>query len=103
MSDQNNFASESGQQTTREKIHEIIFEADTPLGAIFDIGLLIAIVASVIITCLATVEEYKDETWINSLSWVFTAFFTVEYLLRIYCVRKPWNYIFSFWGMIDLL
>ena len=87
----------------RKKIHEIIFGADTPLGALFDITLLIAIVASVVITCLATVSDYKGQAWIDNASWCFTALFTVEYLLRIYCVQKPKNYIFSFWGIIDLL
>lgn len=103
MSDQNNFQPESKRHTVREKIHEIIFEADTFWGAFFDISLLIAIIISVIITCLATVEGYMGKPWINTTSWIFTAIFTVEYLLRIYCVQKPKNYIFSFWGVIDLM
>ena len=103
MSQKNDFPPESQSLAIRKKIHEIIFGADTPMGALFDIVLLIAIVASVIITCIATVPEYQDEAWINVASWFFTAFFTVEYLLRIYCVQKPKNYIFSFWGIIDVL
>lgn len=102
MSDPNNFQPESKQNTVREKIHEIIFEADTFWGAFFDISLLIAIVVSVFITCLATVPEYAGQKWIDVVSWCFTALFSVEYLLRIYCVQKPKNYIFSFWGVIDL-
>ena len=103
MSDLNNLHPESKLQSVREKIHEIIFEADTFWGAFFDISLLIAIIISVIITCLATVPEYADQDWINVASMGFTVLFTVEYLLRIYCVKKPKNYIFSFWGIIDLL
>ncbi len=103
MSNKNDFPSESRSLAFRKKIHEIIFGADTPLGALFDISLLIAIVASVVITCLATVPDYKNKAWIENASWFFTALFTVEYLLRIYCVQKPKNYIFSFWGIIDLL
>ena len=103
MPNKKNSAPETRQDKFRDKIHEIIFEADTFWGATFDICLLIAIIASVIITCLATVEGYKGKPWINTTSWIFTAIFTIEYLLRIYCVQKPKNYIFSFWGMIDLL
>jgi voltage-gated potassium channel len=103
MSDPNNLQTEPKKQSVREKIHEIIFEADTFWGAFFDISLLIAIVISVIITCLATVEGYTNQPWIDVASMCFTALFTVEYLLRIYCVRKAQNYIFSFWGIIDLL
>ena len=103
MSNKNDFPPESQSLAFRKKIHEIIFGADTPLGALFDISLLIAIVVSVVITCLATVPEYEGQAWIENASWFFTALFTVEYLLRIYCVQKPKNYIFSFWGVIDLL
>jgi len=106
MSDPNNFIQESRQDKIRTKIHEIIFEADTPMGALFDVSLLIAIVMSVIITCLATVAGFEEDpwkTWINVASLLFTILFTIEYALRIYCVRRPVNYIFSFWGMIDLM
>ena len=103
MSDSDNLNTDSPKQNLREKIHEIIFEADTPMGALFDILLLISIVISIIVTCLATVAQYKGEPWIDWVSFFFTILFTVEYLLRIYCVRRPWKYIFSFWGLIDLL
>ena len=89
----------------REKIHEIIFEADTPAGITFDVGLLIAIVLSVIVICLESVEELGPD-WDSALKyvhWTFTALFTVEYFLRVFCVRRPLAYIFSFWGIIDLL
>jgi voltage-gated potassium channel len=105
MHDQNHDPEESSSHYNgvRRKIHEIIFEADTPLGALFDISLMIAIVLSVIVTCLATVPDYKDQPWIDVLALIFTVLFTVEYGLRIYCVQRPGRYIFSFWGMIDLL
>ena len=98
----------------RERLHEIIFEADTFWGAAFDIVLLIVIVASIVVVSLETVAgvgflksdpeqpgRYGD--LLKNLSWAFTFFFTIEYLLRIYCVRRPTRYIFSFWGIIDLL
>lgn len=88
----------------REKIHEIIFEAETPAGWIFDVLLLIAILASVVLVCLETVEsfdQYGDLFFF--LEWFFTIIFTVEYLLRLYCVRRPWRYALSFFGVVDLL
>lgn len=103
MSEPTNENGQIPHKGVRGKIHEIIFEADTPLGAIFDISLLVAIVLSVIVTCLATVPEYKDQPWVDVLALIFTVLFTVEYVLRIYCVQRPWRYIFSFWGLIDLL
>ena len=92
----------------RERLHEIIFEADTFSGALFDVVLLIVIVASIVVVCLETVEGIggtggKYDYQLGILSWVFTIFFTVEYMIRLYCVRRPSRYIFSFWGIIDLL
>lgn len=89
----------------RDRLHEIIFEADTPAGQAFDIALLVAILVSVVATCAETVvsleKQYALEFQI--IEWTTTALFTVEYLLRIYCVRKPAAYIFSFYGIVDLL
>jgi len=92
-------------QTTREKIHEIIFGAHTPAGLLFDVLLLIVIVLSVTTNSLETVGWIHDE-WQEPMlfaKWVFTGLFTIEYFLRIYCVKKPLHYIFSFWGIIDLV
>ncbi len=90
----------------REKIHEIIFGAETPAGAMFDILLLVAIVLSVIVICLETVSTNEMDPWMDTLHgihWFFTILFTVEYFLRVYCVNRPIAYIFSFWGFIDLI
>ena len=92
--------------STREKIHEIIFGAETPAGALFDILLLVAIVLSVIVISLETVKTDGMKPWSDTLyriHWFFTILFTVEYFLRVFCVRRPLAYIFSFWGIIDLL
>ncbi len=87
--------------------HEIIFEADTPKGKAFDIGLLIAIVISVFIVMLQSVEHIEQQKPIGSIleitEWVITIGFSIEYALRIACVRQPFRYIFSFWGIVDLL
>lgn len=95
----------SENQSAKNKIHEVIFGAHTPSGLLFDVLLLLAIVLSVISNSLETVESIRED-WHHLLfiaKWVFTVLFTIEYMLRIYCVRKPWKYIFSFWGIIDLL
>jgi len=89
----------------RNKLHEIIFEADTPAGKAFDIALLVLILASVVIVSLESVpglhDRYLEE--FTTLEWVFTIAFTIEYLLRLYCVMHPWKYATSFFGIIDLL
>lgn len=89
----------------RERLHEIIFEAETSEGKFFDVALLIMIFLSIIVIMLETVPAfYRDhETIFICLEWIFTIFFTVEYFLRIYCVYKPRFYIFSFYGIVDLL
>lgn len=89
----------------RAKVHEVIYEADTPAGKIFDILLLIAILLSVLVVMLESVSWMNDQlSWLfQPLEWVLTILFTIEYILRIVCIRKPWKYIFSFYGIIDLL
>lgn len=88
----------------RERIHEIIFEADTPLGKWFDIVLMILIVFSVLIVMLETVPEYKIyHNQFLALEWIFTILFTIEYGLRMYCVHSKRKYATSFYGIIDLL
>lgn len=89
----------------RQKLYTIIFEADTPAGRAFDIALLILIAVSVVVVCLESVVSIGSsyaELFYN-LEWIFTIIFTIEYLLRIYAVRNPLKYIFSFYGVIDLL
>ena len=89
----------------KEKVHEIIFEADTSAGRRFDIILLVLIVASVLVVTLETVGSLSADYGILFLwlEWIFTILFTIEYILRIYSVRNPFKYIFSFYGIIDLL
>ncbi|KAA3633624.1 MAG: ion transporter [Calditrichaeota bacterium] len=89
----------------REKIHRIIFEADSKIGQLFDIILITAIALSVIIVMLDSVESLHDRYGdiFYYMEWFFTILFTVEYLIRIYAVQKPSSYIFSFFGLIDLI
>lgn len=89
----------------REKLHEIIFEADTPKGKSFDIILLIFILASVLCVMIESVDSINEKygNALLILEWVFTVLFSIEYLLRLYSVRRPWKYAISFYGVIDLL
>jgi len=89
----------------KEKIWKIIFEAETPAGKLFDVLLLWFIGLSVLAIMLESVEaigsRYSDA--LRIAEYVFTAVFTVEYLVRLWCVRRKRRYIFSFFGIIDLL
>ncbi|MEZ5361267.1 MAG: ion transporter [Bryobacterales bacterium] len=89
----------------RRKLHEIIFEADTRAGKAFDIALLIAILASVIVIMLESVQSYREShgAMLRALEWFFTGLFTIEYGLRLYSVRRPLAYALSFFGVVDLL
>ena len=90
---------------TRAKLHEIIFEADTKKGKIFDIILLIAILISVFGVILSSVDSIEKDygNILRFSEWIFTILFTIEYIFRIYCIKKPFKYIFSFMGIIDFL
>ena len=89
----------------REKIYEVIFKADTPDGKLFDIILMIVIVASVLTVTLESVPFLNRRYGLlfKVLEWIFTGFFTIEYVLRLYSVYRPWKYATSFYGIIDLL
>ncbi len=89
----------------RYKLHEIIYEADTPMGKLFDVVLLAIILISVILVMLESVSwiDLKYHKILYYSEWVITIFFTIEYIARIITVNKPRAYIFSFYGIIDLL
>lgn len=92
-------------QTFREKLHSVIFESDTRAGKNFDVALLILIVTSVFAVVIESVPAINSRylNILQILEWIFTILFTIEYLLRIYAVKKPIAYVFSFFGIIDLL
>ena len=87
------------------KIYEIIFESDTREGRLFDILLLSSIVLSVVIVLLESVQDIKLNwgNWLVGLEWFFTGIFTIEYLARLWVVLNKRKYIFSFFGLVDLL
>jgi voltage-gated potassium channel len=89
----------------RTRFYTIVFEADTRAGKAFDIALMVVIVLSVltvIVESVPTIRAYQFQT-LYALEWVFTLLFTLEYVLRLLCVKRPLRYVFSFFGIIDLL
>ena len=86
-------------------LHEVIFEAETPLGKLFDLFLLIAILASILAVSIESVAYYRENFGdaLLVIEWTFTIVFTLEYGLRLLAVRHPAKYVFSFFGLVDLL
>lgn len=89
----------------RQRLYIIIYGVNTPAGKAFDIGLLVAILFSVFTIMAETVEgiDQKFHKELIVLEWIFTIVFTLEYAVRIFVSKKPWRYIFSFYGIIDLI
>ena len=96
---------ENSLKPWQQRLHELIYEADTPAGKFFDIALIIAILLSVVAVMLESVSELYAEYKVVfvTVEWVFTTLFTIEYILRLICIEKPAKYAFSFFGIIDLL
>jgi len=93
------------QQGLKQKLYDIIFGTESPAGKRFDVILIVAILVSVVAIMLDSVDSiasvYGRE--LDMLEWAFTIAFTLEYFTRIYCSPKPWAYIRSFYGIVDLL
>jgi voltage-gated potassium channel len=89
----------------RFRLHEIIYESNTRAGKAFDVALLIAIFTSIIVVMLDSVEGLHQQYGIlfNRLEWIYSGLFTVEYILRLVSIKKPWRYVFSVLGLIDLI
>ncbi len=89
----------------RTVLHEVIFEADTPLGKGFDVLLIVSILASVMVVMFDSVDAVQSHygKLLYGIEWLFTILFTVEYLLRLMCVGRPLKYAISFYGTVDLL
>ncbi|CAN7554761.1 ion transporter [Pseudoduganella sp. LjRoot289] len=89
----------------RARLYAAIFESDTHAGRLFDLVLIGAIVLSVVVVVLSSMEPVAREhgTPLKAFEWFFTLLFTVEYAGRLLCVRRPLRYARSFFGVIDLL
>jgi voltage-gated potassium channel len=95
----------NSKKSWREKLYIVIFEAETPAGRLFDILLIWAILLSVGTICIESIRSIRESFGVilQVTEWVFTGLFTIEYVLRILSLKKPSSYVFSFFGIIDLL
>lgn len=89
----------------KHRLHEIVYEADTKAGRRFDLILLVLIILSVVLVILESVPEIHNEydALFDALEWIITGLFTLEYITRLIAIKKPLSYVFSFYGIIDLL
>ncbi len=89
----------------RHRLHDIIFEADTPAGKAFDVALILCIIFSVAVVMLDSISavRFRYGSVLLALEWLFTILFSIEYVLRLLTVYRPLSYAVSFFGVIDLL
>lgn len=94
-----------GEKTWKQNWYRIIFESDTPAGRRFDIILLFAILGSLLVIMLETVPKLSERysSIFMVLEWFFTILFSIEYIIRLRIVKRPWSYVSSFYGVIDLI
>ena len=89
----------------KDKLFTVIFEADTRAGRYFDQGLLVAILISLLVVMMDSVDGLagRYKSFLTSLEWLFTVLFSMEYILRLYCAKNRWKYALSFFGLVDLM
>ena len=88
----------------RHRLYVVIFESETRAGRAFDVALIIAILASVVVVMLDSIPTLEEDTkaLLRALEWAFTIAFTIEYVLRLWVVDRPLRYARSFFGLVDL-
>ena len=89
----------------RRRLYAVIFESDTRAGRLFDVVLIACILASVAVVMLDSVGPIRARhgKFLYGVEWFFTVLFTIEYILRLLCVGRPFRYAGSFFGIIDLM
>ncbi len=89
----------------RLRLYSVVFESETRAGRLFDQCLIFAILASVMVVMADSVHSLnvRHQALFATLEWGFTLLFTAEYLVRLACLRRPWRYALSFFGLVDLL
>ena len=94
-----------GSANWQREWYEVIFEHDTPAGRWFDLLLLVVIVVSVLAVMLESVDSIRNRWGLLfiSVEWMITALFTIEFVTRLSCVNRPWRYVFSFFGLVDII
>lgn len=93
------------RQSFKERLYQIVFEAETTVGKLFDLVLILSIFMSVGIVMLDSVESVSAQygSLFYTLEWIFTGLFTLEYLIRLWVIPRPIKYATSFFGVIDVL
>jgi len=93
------------KRSLRHKIRDVIFEAETPTGKVFDLFLLVMIIGSVAAVMIESVDSVRADyrSFLIRVEWFFTIVFTVEYVARLFLVDRPLSYAKSFFGVVDLL
>ena len=94
-----------GAEGLRARLFHIIFESDTPGAKAFDIALIVAILLSVAVILLDSVEIYAERYGhiFFYIEWAFTLLFSLELLVRLYCLERPTVYLKSFYGVVDVI
>lgn len=89
----------------QHQLREIIFGTETPAGKAFDVVLIWSILLSVLVVIIDSVHHIRSEygSILYAIEWFFTILFTIEYILRLVSVKRPVGYVFSFFGLVDLL
>lgn len=89
----------------KKRLYEIVFEADTRAGKAFDVTIIVLIFLSVLLVLLDSIAGIRERygLTIHIIEWFITGIFLIEYSLRIYILDRPARYVFSFFGLIDLL
>lgn len=89
----------------QQRLFKVVYESHTPAGKAFDVGLLIAIVGSIVVVMLDSIPEFhgRNGALFFALEWGFTILFSIEFTLRLICIRRPLSYVLSPLGLIDLL
>jgi len=93
------------RRLSKMEFYTIIFKSDTRAGKKFDICLLLLIALNIIVMMFESISSAPRwfELTMRGLGWLFTILFTFEYYLRVYCLKRPWKYVLSFWGIIDFV
>src|SRR5690554_4595574 len=95
----------SKYEILRQKIYIVIYGSGTFAGKTFDLILLGTILLSVLLVMMTSISKYDDKyhQFFIIGEWIITVFFSIEYILRIVSNKQPLRYIFSFYGIVDLL
>ncbi|HBM28100.1 ion transporter [Halomonas meridiana] len=94
-----------GADGLRTRLFHLIFESDTPGAKAFDIALIVAILLSVTVILLGSIEIYAERYGhiFFYIEWAFTLLFSLELLVRLYCLERPTVYLKSFYGIVDVV